>query len=352
MEPMILRTLVIPAFSLILAAGAYGQSPDTLRLLFIGNSHTYYNNMPWLVDSLAMSAGKTAIVDMSAFGNYTLEAHRSNAQTLGKIDHGPWDHIILQEYSTYPVIYNARWNHWHPACWSFDTLIRSHGAITTLFMTWGWKNGGRFYEWGDSSIYFVDYFHMQDSVTSAYEWLAWDINRDTLVPVGRAWALARTIDSLVDLWESDNSHATLKGSYLTACVFYTKLFRANPIGLPYTAGLTPGDALFLQTVAYETIYGVAEAPITVPVTKVLTANPNPFRNDIRFTIHDPRCMDKDFSLIIYDASGRLVKDLSSGLVSCGMDHVSWNGRSIPPGIYFIQLQTGDKTETAKIVRLK
>jgi len=345
------KTFGILAFSLVIATGAYGQSPDTLRLLFVGNSLTYYNNMPWLVDSLAMSAGKKALVDMSAFGGYRLEQHRADSQTIYKINHGPWNYVVLQEQSQIPTITYWRWNSMNPACWSLDTLIRNNGATTALYMTWGWKNGGQMEYYGYYSIVFQDYFHMQDSVTAAYEWIAWDLTRDTLVPVGRAWARARTLDSLVDLWESDNNHPTMKGSYLTACVFYTKLFQANPIGLPYTAGLSSGDALFLQTVAYETIYGIAETGPEIPTNAGITVYPNPFRNDIRFTIHDTRCMDKDFSLMIYDASGRLVKDLSSGLVSCGMNHVSWNGRSAPPGVYIIQLKAGDKTETAKIVKL-
>jgi hypothetical protein len=339
-----------------IAAGSYAQGPDTLRLLFIGNSHTYYNNLPWLVDSLAMSAGRKAIVDMSTYGGYRLEQHRADSQTIYKVNHGPWDFVILQEQSQIPCIPYWRYNSMYPACWSFDTLIRNNGATTALFMTWGWKYGGQMEYNGYYSIVFQDFFEMQDTVAAAYEWIAQDIVRDTLVPVGRAWRRAKTLDSLVDLWQPDNYHPTLKGSYLTACVFYTKLFQANPIGLPYTAGLSLEDALFLQTVAYETIYGIAETGPEIPIPAGITVYPNPFaaRTDIRWEITDNS--SRIVKLQLFDISGRLVKafpltDIGhpSSVIWRGEDNA---GRSVPPGIYFIQLQAGEKTETAKIVRLK
>ena len=57
-----------------------------------------------------------------------------------------------------------------------------------------------------------------------------------MAPVGWAWYRARRMDSLIDLWQADSCHATVKGTYLGACVFYARLFEADPTGLGYTAG--------------------------------------------------------------------------------------------------------------------
>jgi hypothetical protein len=351
---MKMKTTVILALSLVFAAGAHGQSPDTLRLLFIGNSHTYYNNLPWLVDSLAMSAGRKAIVDMSTYGGWRLEQHRADSATVWKVNHGPWDYVVLQEQSQIPTISYWRWNSMYPACWSFDTLIRANGAITALFVTWGWKNGGQMVYQSCSSIVFQDYFHMQDSVTASYEWIAQDIARDTLVPVGRAWRLARTLDPLVDLWEPDNYHPTMRGSYLAACVFYTKFFRANPIGLPYTAGLNHEDAVWLQTIAYETIYGIAETEPVKPIDNRITIRPNPFRTTTNISIGH-RAKGKE--LLIYNTTGQRIKSILLPTTYSLLHTVVWSGtdqtnRSVPPGIYFIQFGDGVKIETAKIVKLE
>jgi hypothetical protein len=288
---------------------------------------------------------------MSTYGGYRLEQHRADSQTIYKVNHGPWDFVILQEQSQIPCIPYWRYNSMYPACWSFDTLIRSNGATTALFMTWGWKNGGQMVYQSCSSIVFRDYFHMQDSVTAAYEWIAQDIVRDTLVPVGRAWRRAKTLDSLVDLWQTDNYHPTMKGSYLAACVFYTKLFQANPIGLPYTAGLNLADALFLQTVAYETIYGIAETRSEKPIGAKITVHPNPFQHATWISVG---IRDEGLGLRIYDATGRLVNSFVLRNTPCALrwDGTDETGKTIPPGIYFIRMQAGEKTETVKIVKLK
>lgn len=354
-----------------IASALHGQAIDTLRLLFIGNSHTYYNGLPSLVENLARSAGRRAIVDMCVHGGWRLEQHRADSATVYKINNGPWDYVILQEQSQVPVIPYWRDSSMYPACRSFDTLIRANGATTALFLTWGWKNGGQMVYQGCSSIVFQDYFHMQDSVIAAFEWIARDLGDDTLVPVGRAWRRARVLDSLVGLWDDDNYHPTQMGSYLAACVFVAKLFQVNPIGLRYVARLNWADALFCQTVAYETVFGVTETEPPTPAVPRLTAYPNPFRNDIRFTIHDARCMDKKLSLMIYDISGRLINSLSlpipsegRGLSSPGdgatyslLPTVVWDGtdqdgQAVPPGVYFIRLDAGATTVTSKIIKLE
>ncbi len=341
-------------FLLALAAAIHGQAIDTLRLLFIGNSHTYYNGLPSLVENLARSAGRRAIVDMCTHGGWRLEQHRADSATVWKINNGPWDYVILQEQSQVPVIPYWRDSSMYPACRSFDTLIRANGATTALFLTWGWKNGGQMVYQSCSSIVFQDYFHMQDSVTAAFEWIARDLGDDTLVPVGRAWRRARVLDSLVCLWDDDNYHPTQMGSYLAACVFVAKLFQVNPIGLRYVARLSWADALFCQTVAYETVFGVTETGPPALVVPRLTAYPNPFHRATRI---DAGIKKHGLGISIYDVSGRLVKSFIlpttySLLPTVVWDGTNQDGQAIPPGIYFIRLSAGDATATSKIIKLE
>ena len=46
-----------------------------LRLLFIGNSHTYYNDMPLMAAKKARAAGYDCEVTMIAHGGWFLEQH-------------------------------------------------------------------------------------------------------------------------------------------------------------------------------------------------------------------------------------------------------------------------------------
>ncbi len=65
-------------------------SAQTKSALFLGNSYTYYNNLPLLVSNLALSMGDTLEYDMNALGGYRLKNHATNTTTYQKIDSRNW----------------------------------------------------------------------------------------------------------------------------------------------------------------------------------------------------------------------------------------------------------------------
>ena len=299
--------------------------------------------MPILFDSLSHSAGRPVIIGMSAPGGYTLEQHTTLAITIDLINQGTWDYIVLQEQSQIPTINNLRFGSMYPAARRLDSMITQHNESTAFFMTWGWKYGGQMIINGDSSPYFVNYFHMQESVRVAYESIATELSAK-LCPVGMAWKRARTIDTLVDLWVEDNYHPSLKGSYLAACVFYSVFFNSSPVGLSYIAGLSTDDALFFQNIAWQTVSGIADEPRHVfSQTSEFQIYPNPAKTFfiIRSMLNAP-C----FTLKMFDVSGELVKKLKSSRAK--EMRVALKG--MKAGIYFVQLN--NQTSTKKVIITK
>ena len=87
----------------------------------------------------------------------------------------------------------------------------------------------------------------------------------------------------------------------------------------------------------------------------LFASPNPFTSAsiLRFTLQSA----SNVSLGIYDARGRLVRELDRSRQASGPHHLAWDGRDrrgndVEPGIYFVHLTAGTKRETAKVVKLR
>jgi len=86
-------------------------------------------------------------------------------------------------------------------------------------------------------------------------------------------------------------------------------------------------------------------------------NPSFGKISIRYSMHDARYLMHDISLHIYDAAGRLIRDLSNNLASCILNHVSvvsWNGtddygHKLPAGIYFVRFKAGDLQAAEKIL---
>jgi len=294
------------AVALTLVAAGAVRADDSLRVLFIGNSHTYVNDLPGLFRGLSEAGGRPVLTDASTFGGYSLEDHTGNQTTLDKIAQDSWDYVALQEQSVIPTIHYWRYNSMYPAARLLDSLIRLQGARTVFYMTWGWKYGGQQSYRESLSPDFRDYFEMQESVRVAYQEIAAELAA-AMSPVGMAFARARRIDSLVDLWQLDYCHATLKGTYLGACVFYAVLHGANPVGLEFYGGLDSATARFCQDVAWQTVSAVADAP---PVP----------RHCIAATIGVAASV-LPAGAVVYDGSGA---------------NVTGQAGSLPRGIYFVR----------------
>lgn len=85
----------------------------------------------------------------------------------------------------------------------------------------------------------------------------------------------------------------------------------------------------------------------------LSANPFRGRLDLRFGIPETGTAE----VAVYDAAGRLVRWLPQGVEPAGEHHASWDGRDqhgddVSAGIYFVRVQAGSRTMTAKALRLR
>lgn len=89
---------------------------------------------------------------------------------------------------------------------------------------------------------------MQLRLYQGYAAVGSEIGAD-VVPVGVAWQVAHQQQPDLGLWSWDGTHPSTAGSYLDACMFYAALTGRSPVGNPYTAGLDPSQARFLQQTA-------------------------------------------------------------------------------------------------------
>ena len=82
------------------------NDPKPLNVLFIGNSHTYYNFMPQLLVGLVKAAnqGLSVEVEQSTGKGVSLEWHWNNSETRERICAKNWDYIVLQEHPVIGII--------------------------------------------------------------------------------------------------------------------------------------------------------------------------------------------------------------------------------------------------------
>ena len=96
--------------------------------------------------------------------------------------------------------------------------------------------------------------------------------------------------------------------------------------------------------------GVAQEPTGKLVTSIFKVGPNPVLNGTRVSYALERAGLA--SLNVYAATGRLVRDLASGMHKAGTYAAAWDandmtGRSVPAGVYYVRL-SADKTSTARV----
>ena len=210
-----------------------GERP--LRLLFIGNSLTYANDLPSLVQRVAVAAGHPApTVKMVAVGGYSLEDHWADGAARAALNEGGWDVVILQQGPS--ALPESRRN---LVDWTgrFDQAIRQSGGRTALYMVW--PEGYRPAALRDVAL---SYASAAASVGAL------------LLPVGEAWRIAWQRDACSPLYGADNFHPSLAGSWLAALVIYAQVYGkpVSDVTLPVTAsalGLTPDQLALLVEAA-------------------------------------------------------------------------------------------------------
>jgi len=243
-----LGVALLMAFILLVAAYYLSASCPSLpgmgscrRILFIGNSYTYVNDLPQVLASLARSGGHRVQTGMAAVGGWTLADHAASSRTLELLRASKWDFVVLQEQSEMPAMEQSRTTSMYPAARQLVAQIEELGARPMFFMTWAHREGLPDYM-------LMDFRSMQFAIDRAYLGIAEELNVP-LAPVGYAWLLANAQDPQLQLWQQDGSHPTQQGTYLAACVFYAAIFHQSPAGLNYLDQLPIQVARELQTVA-------------------------------------------------------------------------------------------------------
>lgn len=222
--------------ALLLGAVITAIQPAPVRILFIGNSLTYANDLPAMVCAMARAAGKRAVCESIAKPDYGLEEHWNEKSAQREIARG-WDVVVLQQGpSALPesrallIRYVKR----------FDEEIRRAGGRTALYMVW------------PSLARRGDFPGVSRSYTAAAAAV-----KGLLLPVGDAWRAAWKADSKLALYGPDGFHPSPAGSYLAALVAYQQIF-----GEPAPSGAVQPDAQasasVLRQAAHDAVYALTK----------------------------------------------------------------------------------------------
>jgi hypothetical protein len=217
-----------------------------MRVLFVGNSYTHYNNMPKLFENMAQSKGIRIEVTMDAKSSHTFEMHSKRPELYANIRSKKWDYVVLQGFSRElaqdkEVIDSSS----IPYVKQLLDSIYSNNKCTNvlLYQTWGYDGGFQ----DDTLGISWTYQEMSDRIHQGYLHVS-EIFNLTIVPVGKVWETIKENNPQINLYQPDKQHPSMAGSYLAASCFYAALFKTEP-NINFIASLDRKQAEYIQEVA-------------------------------------------------------------------------------------------------------
>jgi len=225
---------------------------EVKSMLWVGNSFFYYNNsMHGHVTQLLNAADQkghrssSATISGSGFNWHDVAAYfkpnavgsysfvGDNEVVFNTFDR-PFDATMMMDCSQCPVHPKLQPIFYEFAKKHSDT-VRKFGSEPIFFMSWA----------------YADKPEMTELLAAEYIKVG-KLNNALVVPAGYSFAnsLAKRPD--LGLLVADKRHPNLAGTYLAASTVLASVYKINPIGNKYTAGLPPDVVKHLQTVAWET----------------------------------------------------------------------------------------------------
>lgn len=349
------RLLVLLLTAAVLTCGAQ----STQKVLFIGNSYIYVNDLPSTLRTLALGCGDTLLYEQSTPGGCTFQNHLSNSTTTSLIQVGGWDHVILQEQSQLPSFPIADvQSQCFPYAQQLCDLIRNStpDAGIVFYMTWGRKNGDATncaaypplctYEGMDSLLYWR-YLQMAED------------NRAAVSPVGRVWHVLRDNHPEIELYSSDESHPSVAGTYAAAVTFYTILYKRSPMCISNNLTLDAAAAQAIRETVESVVFdsldfwyqytdSTPENPDGVgDRTQVerLKVYPNPASGRLHIELSEAG--SRGYELILHNAMGAQVlrTTVTGGTVDIDVHH-------LPAGLYTLSCRPEDGNRDGFVRRAK
>lgn len=230
---------------------------DTTRVLFIGNSYTYYNLYPMQLKEIAWNEGHYIDAVTYLHGGYTMKQHLANHVSLETVEQGGYDYAFLQDQSLHALRIGTIADQdvvGQMGKMRDKVLEHSPKAKCVIELTWGRKNGNdatkskKLRDLVEAHPeYFTDYITNQRYMVEKTTHMAQQLNMG-ISPVGLAWEIVRRERPEIELYTKDCYHPSDAGSYLSAAVGYLTIFK-EPFKADTPVRLDREVAAYLRSVA-------------------------------------------------------------------------------------------------------
>ena len=220
------------------------------KLLFVGNSFTYYHDLPAMLEKLSCAAGYSIQTAAVTKGGWYLERYADPDNEMYPLLHETheqraWDMIVLQDQSFSPAGHPERYL---AAVRTLCSQLPCRERFV-IYQTWAYEDGTEKLQ-GTG----MTYQQMHEALRDACRQAAKQQNA-LLVPVGDAFRLCHDTRPEIGLYMPDHYHPSPDGTSLAACVFFAALSGRDPRTLDGIPDIAPDTAATLRSIARDTLQG-------------------------------------------------------------------------------------------------
>jgi lysophospholipase L1-like esterase len=186
------------------------HDPKVISVLYLGNSLTYYNEIPRMTQAIGAREPKPLRIDSVTRSGVSLPQLWNETDALSRLWSEHWDYVVIQGGGggIGPIRNPALFNDYLAR---FAAAVRKSGAQPLFYMIWRIENPGE---------------HNTASLASAKQ-----LNLP-IVPVGLAWTDLTSRGRFKRL-DWDGVHPDAFGAYLIACTVYSTIYNKPAHGAPY-----------------------------------------------------------------------------------------------------------------------
>ena len=195
-----------------------GQDKNKENILFIGNSFTFYWNLPLVVEAMANERNYNFDITQSTASGSSLKDHwfeNDELKSKTLITTGRYDRVVLQDYSLNPLQNLVESRRYFT---DFIEWVKANNGTPYIYATWMYK--------GISN----NNYDVVDPIQDALQPVA-DKTGAVMVPIDQAFRTIQKRHPNISIFMSDNKHPSPVGTYLAACVYFRIFTGESPLGL-------------------------------------------------------------------------------------------------------------------------
>ncbi|WP_026838885.1 DUF4886 domain-containing protein [Gillisia sp. JM1] len=278
-----MRKILLLLLAVILLSCGFNNSKDTkeINVLFIGNSLTYYNDMPQKLQEMMNETNPNIKIDQITFPGFSLSAHlenvivessENNTKTTTKapgeltaaekkLAEKNWDIIILQTGGVAVLIPESLEYKVDPAIKKIKELVKNDNARFILFNTWTTKveYPKKYCYRGMQISQSLDRMteYCSPEINNSKEYL--EFTNDSYKTLADNNSLEKTdhgniFQKVYDKYPEinileDTMHPSDLGAFLSASIFYEIITKNDPSDLKYVGEIDSKTAELLKELA-------------------------------------------------------------------------------------------------------